>query len=343
MRIMLTLDYELFFGKQTGTPQACMIKACEALLKVLEKYSASAVFFVDASYLVRLREYSVRSAKLARDYSDVVSHIRKLEARGHQIQLHIHPHWFDSWHDGGRWNMVTDRYRLAQWSHQDIGGLVTRCVRELNSHLTRKVFVFRAGGWCVQPFTAIADALRANGISVDSSVFHGGAAESEVHRFDFRSAPQMSCWKFDTDPCQPEPAGTFTELAISSQYVSPLFYWRFALIRLFGQAKRHARLGDGSPVENGRRDLLHLLTRHSHMAVSIDGYKATLLRRAFKRAKDQQHTHFVAMGHPKSLTPFGLDQLSSWLDEVYRNGGQLEVYPQPKIIAQVPAVALAHG
>ncbi|WOX06728.1 polysaccharide deacetylase family protein [Microbulbifer pacificus] len=340
---MLTLDYELFFGKQTGTPQACMIKGCDALLKVLENHSASAVFFVDASYLVRLREYSRRSVKLARDYSDVVSHIRQLEACGHQIQLHIHPHWFDSWHDGGRWHMVTDRYRLAQWSRQDIASLVTRCVRELNSHLTRKVFVFRAGGWCVQPFSSIADALCTNGIRVDSSVFHGGAAESEVHRFDFRSAPRRCCWRFDTDPCQPEPNGAFTEMAISSQYVSPLFYWRFALVRLFGQANRHTRFGDGSPIENGRRDLLHLLTHYSHMAVSIDGYKATLLRRAFQQAKKHQHTHFVAMGHPKSLTPFGLEHLSSWLDEVYSNGGQLEGYPQPKINTHAPAPALADG
>lgn len=340
MRTMLTLDYELFFGKHTGTPQACMINACDALLKVLDKYSAPAVFFVDASYLVRLREYGARSTKLARDYSDVVSHIRQLEACGHQIQLHIHPHWFDSWHDGDRWHMVTDRYRLSQWSQQDIGSLVTRCVHELNSHLARKVFAFRAGGWCVQPFTSIADALHKNGVFVDSSVFYGGAAESDVHRFDFRSAPRDSCWRFDTDPCQSVPSGPFTELAISSHYVSPLFYWRLALVRLFGQKKWHARFGDGSPVENGSRDLLHMLTHHSHMAVSIDGYKAMLLRQAFKQAEKNKQAHFVAMGHPKSLTPFGLKYLRLWLDEVYSNGEGLQLYPHARTLSTAPAAAL---
>jgi len=341
MRTILTLDYELFFGKRTGTPQACMIDASDALLDVLSEFSASAVFFVDASYLVRLRDYRIHSAQLAQDYSELVSHIRHLETCGHQIQLHIHPHWFDSWHDGDHWNMVTDRYRLSQWGPREIGSLITRCARELNSHLTQRAFAFRAGGWCVQPFSDIADALRANGISVDSSVYHGGIADSEVHQFDFRSAPPVSSWRFDTDPCLPSPNGVFSELAISSLRVSPLFYWRFAFARLLGSANRHTRFGDGSAIQNGRRDLLQLLTRRSHMAVSIDGYKATLLRRAFRHAQRRQLAHFVAMGHPKSLTPFSLEHLRAWLEEVYSRGGRLESFPlpAPTLAERAPEIA----
>lgn len=334
MQVLLTLDYELFFGKRTGTPQACMIDASNRLLEVLDEFAAPAVFFVDASYLVRLREYRTQSMQLAREYDAVVKHIHGLEACGHQIQLHVHPHWFDSWHDGHRWNIVTDRYRLAQWPTDEIAQLISRCTDELNRHLTHRAFVFRAGGWCVQPFTAIASALRANGISTDSSVFHGGHAESGVHQFDFRTAPPLACWRFSNDPCRPDTAGAFTELAISALRVSPAFYWRFALSRLLGRRQRHARFGDGAPIENERRKLLQLLTRPSHMAVSVDGYKATLLRSAFRQARRNGNSHFVAMGHPKSLTPCSLQHLRAWLTDVYESGGQLEGYSIPAPVAQ---------
>ncbi|WGL18241.1 polysaccharide deacetylase family protein [Microbulbifer bruguierae] len=329
MRTLLTFDYELFFGKRTGTPQACLFTPCEHLLKVLDEFSAKAVFFVDASYLARIRDYSVQSAQLERDYAAVVAHIRQLEHSGHQIQLHIHPHWFDSWHDGNRWHMVTDRYRLAQWPTAERESLITRCTTELNRHLANKVFTFRAGGWCLQPFSAIAEALWTNGIRIDSSVFHGGHAESGTHYWDFRSAPASGCWSFGDDPCQPDPTGTFTELAISSLRISPLFYWHLAFNRVFGERQDHARFGDGDPIENGYGNLLRLLTRSSHMAVSVDGYKATLLRTAFRQAQRKGCSHFTVMGHPKSLSPYSLQHLRAWLGDLYRHGGQLEGYPLP--------------
>ncbi|WP_295799697.1 polysaccharide deacetylase family protein [uncultured Microbulbifer sp.] len=330
MRVLLTFDYELFFGRQTGTPQACMIHACDRLLQVLDAYAAKAVFFVDASYLVRLRDYSGRSVRLERDYADVIDHVRWLESCGHQIQLHVHPHWFDSSYDGHSWNMVTDRYRLTQWSSQEITKLVSRCAQELNAHLKHKAFVFRAGGWCVQPFSPIARALLSNGITADSSVYHGGQAASATHQFDFRSAPQHASWQFNTDPCQPDRQGAFTELAISSLRVSPFFYWRFALSRLFGAKHRHRSFGDGRAIENGHSHLLHLLTHYSHMAVSVDGYKSTLLRHAYQQAQRKHLSHFVAMGHPKSLTPCSLENLRAWLGDIYASGGQLEGYQRSR-------------
>ncbi|WP_226666470.1 hypothetical protein [Microbulbifer aggregans] len=338
MRISLTLDYELFFGKRTGTPQACMIDASNRLLEILDEFAAPAVFFVDASYLVRLREYRAQSIQLAREYEAIVEHIRGLEACGHQIQLHIHPHWFDSFHDGQRWNMVTDRYRLAQWTDDKIAQLISRCTTELNGHLRNKVFAFRAGGWCIQPFPAIADALQANGIRVDSSVFYGGRGTSGAHQFDFRTAPPLASWRFGSDPCQADAAGAFTELPISALRVSPIFYWRFALSRLFGSRQCHARFGDGVPIENERRALLQLLTRPSYMAVSVDGYKATLLRSAFRQARHRGRSHFVAMGHPKSLTPHSLQHLRTWLCDVYESGAQLEGYSIPVQVPRVPEV-----
>ena len=158
MKSLLTLDYELFFGSIVGTPQASIIDASNKLLTVLNEFNAKAVFFVDATYLLRLKEYAGSSSELSCDYDDVVSHIKYLEGEGHQIQLHIHPHWLDSFHDTVTWNIVADRYRLADWSKAEAAQIISDSITELNSHLENKVFAFRAGGWlnaCPRPSPSV--------------------------------------------------------------------------------------------------------------------------------------------------------------------------------------------
>ncbi|WP_193165112.1 polysaccharide deacetylase family protein [Microbulbifer hainanensis] len=326
MNTLLTLDYELFFGDHSGTPQRSMIGATERLLAVLDEYEAKAVFFVDACYLLRLREYSCLFPRLKHDYRQLVRQIQKMESEGHQIQLHIHPHWADSYYNGIRWEMVTRRYRLHDWRHEEVLQIVSRATAELNRHLVNPVFAFRAGGWCIQPFERVREALVENGIYVDSTVFAGGRSQSDTHSFDFSAAPARDSWQFDGDPCVPEEGGCFTEIPISSSCVSPAFYWRLALTRLFGDKQRHGTFGDGVPIKNSRAGLLRLMTRKSHAAVSIDGYKSSLLLQAYRQAVNEQRQYFVAMGHPKSLSEFSLQNIRQWLGEVYGAGHTLQIF-----------------
>ena len=44
MDIYLTLDYELFFGEQSGTPEHCIIKPTQDLLSILDPLDIKATF-----------------------------------------------------------------------------------------------------------------------------------------------------------------------------------------------------------------------------------------------------------------------------------------------------------
>ena len=330
MKTLLTLDYELFFGARTGTPQTSMIGATDRLLSVLDEFQAKAVFFVDASYLLRLREYAHLFPDLKKDHRELVRHIRMLEAQGHQIQLHIHPHWADSYFNGRNWQLNTQRYRLADWRQEEVLQLVSRATDELNRHLLNRVFVFRAGGWCIQPFGRVRQALLENGVHVDSTVFRGGRCHSSSHCFDFSEAPQLTSWQFDEDPCKRSAKGVFTEVPISSVRVSPAFFWRLALNKLFGSKRLHRSFGDGAPMKNSRADILRMLTQNSFSVVSVDGYKSALLQEAYQIAAREGRGYFVAMGHPKSLSEFSLNNLRSWLTQIYAVGGSLSLYESPR-------------
>ena len=56
MQVILTFDYELFFGANTGSVQKCMIEPTDRLLDLAEKHIVPMVFFVDVGFLIKLFE-----------------------------------------------------------------------------------------------------------------------------------------------------------------------------------------------------------------------------------------------------------------------------------------------
>jgi len=326
MKVILTLDYELFFGTRVGTLRQSIIETSNILLEVLNRYHAKAVFFVDATYLLRMNMLKEKHPALQGDYEEMVNHIRDLEREGHQIQLHIHPHWLDSSYENGAWSMDVRRYRLIDWSKDDAYKIIASSVCELNQHLSHDVFAFRAGGWCIQPFHHIAKALIDHGIQLDSTVFKHGKALSESHAFDFTEAPDLTHWKFDSDPCVASDAGLFKEVAISSMRVSPLFFWRFAFVKIFGDKSLHGSHGDGVAIKNSRGDLLRMLTCYSNSVVSIDGYKSSCLLNEYRKAKSRGDDYFVVIGHPKALSNYALNKVDEWLSTMAEDGVHLRCF-----------------
>ena len=329
MKPILTLDYEIFFGRKVGTPQVSMVAATNRLLETLDEFNAKAVFFVDATYLLALKNKMDSYPILQKDYNDIIDHIKYLENSGHQIQLHIHPHWMNSRFDDNGWHIAVDRYRLFDWSPSEAAKIIEKSTTELNSHLKLSVFAFRAGGWCIQPFSYIRRALSDNGITLDSTVFHGGRAKSSSHSFDFSSAPGLDFWCFHDDPCIPENGGMFYEVPITSRVVSPLFFWKFAAIKFFGDKYLHSCFGDGAAMKNSKKDILRMMTRSSNSVVSVDGYKSSLLLDSYKKSESNGTNHFVVIGHPKALSQFSLKNITNWLSYLQSQGLSLGLFSRP--------------
>ncbi len=310
--IFITLDYEIYFGANHGTVEKCIIYPTEELTRVADKHHIKLVQFVDIGFILKLDEYRKRFPVLDKDYKAIIDQLKKLNKSGHDIQLHIHPHWEDSFYDGGKWIINVERYKLTDFSSHEINEIVSRYKKALEQITGKNIFAYRAGGWCLQPFDKLKDALYQNGIRVDSSVFVNGCYDSEQYKYDFRYAPLKSSWKFTDNPVKENENGIFTEVAISSIYNSPLFYWRlFLLGRL--NPHFHKPLGNGEPIPApGQR--FKLLTHHTHNTVSIDGYNASLLNRALRqRIRMNKGNEMVIIGHPKSLTRYGIKTLDAFI------------------------------
>ena len=315
MNIFLTFDYELYFGSRSGSCQNSILRPVDALLSILDNYNVKATFFVDAGYLCKLEEYSNISDVVASEYCAIKSNIQKLFRDGHSIQLHIHPHWEDCSFNDGEWVMDTSRFRLASFSDKDVKSIVGRYKEQLVSVVddAEHVFAYRAGGWCIQPFDKIKNALLENKIWLDSTLYFNGKSNSETHCFNFCGMPNKLSYHFEDDPLVECGYGKFLEVPIASYKVPALFFWKLLVAKKLG-GRLHTTYGDGSAAGAGILDKLRMLLMSTHSVVSVDGYKSSFLADAFDHYCEHfSGGEFVVIGHPKAFSQYSLSKLDSFL------------------------------
>lgn len=298
-----------------------MIAPTRRLAELVEEFGARLSLFVDAGYLCRLQASVARFPRLEADLDLVTTQLKDLASRGHDIQLHIHPHWEDCSYDGKAWQIDVSRFKLQDHPAEHQVDIVARYKRVLEGISPNPVFAYRAGGWCIQPFNVIREALRRENVWLDSTLFAGGVSEDQVNGFDFRDMPASSTYRFSDDPLIEDAGGFFLEVPISSYPLRPRFYWEMALRKKFGGAS-HLPAGDGVVKGNSRGYYLSRLLSSSVSPVSVDGVKSRIVAGAYaKYLREGASGVFNVMGHPKSLTPFSYQQVSSFLSQVSPGAG----------------------
>lgn len=311
MNIYITLDYEIYFGENHGTVEKCILYPTSELIRIAEKHKVKFVFFVDCGFLLKLDEFRKKYSQLEKNYVDITNQIKNLSEKNHDIQLHIHPHWEDSYFNGERWIIDVKRYKLTDFNEEEIGDIVYRYKKILTDITGKNIFVYRAGGWCMQPFEKIHAAFVKNKITLDSSVFRNGYYSSKQYSYDFREAPDKDLYRFELDPNIEISNGYFTEVPISPIRNSPLFFWK-----LFFLGRKnpflHKPLGDGQamPAPGYRKKLL---TQFTNNPVSLDGYNAHLLQKALNALIKKKFKNMVVLGHPKALSRYSIQKLEEFI------------------------------
>ncbi|WP_343603931.1 hypothetical protein [Fluviicola sp.] len=318
MQVILTFDYELFFGTATGSVQKCMIEPTNRLLELSRKFQIPMVFFVDVGFLIKLYEFKDQFPSLETDFNQIAAQLLEMKALDCEVQLHIHPHWEKSSYDGEKWVVVTDgAYKLADFPDLE----AERIVRKYHGFLTgltgTKITTYRAGGWCIQPFSQIEEVFRELEIVCDSTVFPGGKFESEHYQFDFtKIRPFTNPYRFQSDVVKEDPAGYFLEVPIASWEFHPLFYWRLYILGRLNP-KAHKMIGDGSFLaQPGRKKTVLLNKTWNH--VSSDGYYASMLHKQATYYRSLNAKTFVVIGHPKGMTQYSLRRLESFIADTKR-------------------------
>jgi hypothetical protein len=328
--LLLSLDYEPWFSVNDPDEAAVIVPAADAILAAIEAAGARATLFVDVLALDRLHAVG-RGAIAARIEAQIAAAV----ARGHDAQLHLHPHWLGATFDGARWRFPADAYRLDAGC-ADQGAVAARAeslarqgaaaLRRATGNPRHPVVAFRAGGYAIQPNDgAVLAGLARAGIVIDSSVVPGMRKRTARQAVDFAAAPDLPSWRV-------APASGVLHPAADGLLEVPIAACRLGPVAGLAQARFHRRpagvlLGGaghsrdtadaavrGSPIERIRRTLAYGLAGFTPL---IWPMPPTLLLAATRAWLDRHAGRpglvFSAMLHPKGFTHTGLSSLQAFL------------------------------
>lgn len=284
-----------------------MLQPTRELFEMARGKDVRLTFFIDVGYLIQAEKYP----DLREELKKVKAQIQEMLAFGHDVQLHIHPHWEKSRWQNGKWTFNTwQYYKLSDFPKKESDEIVRKYKLYLDELIDRETTTFRAGGWCIQPFDHLRDVFEEVGIKYDSTVIPGDYLQTHSYAVDFREAPFKSNYSFNSDPVIEE-QGPFKEYPIGSLRYSPLFYWRLYILgRLF--PKRHKMIGDGKFLSQGGRKKMVLLN-YSVGHVSSDGYFAGKLEAALEKYENLKFEDLVVIGHPKGNTKYSMEKLTQFV------------------------------
>jgi hypothetical protein len=316
--LLITFDYELFLGEQSGSVQECLINPTNRLLECMSRHGLKSYFFVDTVYLLRLKEMAERHPSSKTDLDLVISQLVQLVKSGHEIYPHIHPHWVDATYDSkaNQWNLGEKRYyTFASITSEKQSSLFEQSVHIIQSILKlanreQSVDSYRAGGWSIEPFKQFRTCFLQYGIKNEFSVIPGKYQFSDAHSFDFRQAPTTKpVYRFDEDTCREVQQGPFTEWTISSITMNRFETWFD--FKISGMLKRLGKRPSyhGKGVSSNIRDEgdIYCKPNSKRIVASFEGLNPFTLEKYLFSLRKADYFHFIS--HPKLITSYEIKMI----------------------------------
>lgn len=326
--IILTIDYELFLGNQTGSVKKCMIEPTYKLAEILGINNSKMTVFWDILHYYQLIKFENNYFELKEDRKLIDSQISFLISKGHDIQLHIHPHWLDAEYSNSKWKFKYDRFNihtLSEEANKDDINTIYGCVtlsKQLMENEIRKyspgynVTSYRAGGYLIEPFEKLKKAFEHNNIYVDSSVLPGLSYDNPVNKYNFINYPDRNYYHFDVSPYIISENGKFIEIPVTTIQIPALRNTIFTAIRLLKYRNLEKdRMGTGSAesvIENKKSNftkVISLLTKPKLTAFTTDGNFAERFNYMYRNVKNNS----TMILHPKLLNMHTLNILGEKL------------------------------
>lgn len=315
MHVFLTMDYELFLGKDPGSVNNCLIVPLNYLTDSLKKYNIKLSLFVDSAYLLRLIQLNHN------DFDLVKAHLVKLSREGHDIQMHFHPQWLYSDFMNEGWNMDLHHYKMSDINPEHLKESFLQGKILLESIIGHKVNAFRAGGYSLQSLDDYPHFLYNNGIVLDSSVLSYAASQTKYQVYDYRVLPSKSLYRFSDSINKQTNDGLLNELPISTMKISGMSYL-LKKRNLMTSGAVSKKWGDGKSVSTtfsiGKSLLIKIqkLFGQTIIPATMDGIMSACLEEVYCSYKDENQ--FVIIGHPKLITPSSVSNLIDFIDKIHK-------------------------
>jgi hypothetical protein len=353
IRVVLAFDHELSLGGASDYDRN-LFEPTTLLLDAAEALGVRIALFTDVLCAIMHERWGEH--KFVERYRSTLS---DAIVRGHDVQLHLHPHWItSSWISGAF--VPSHDFALGAFADrsetESIEGIIAlgaAYLRELGVAADRnyRCVAFRAGGYNLEPGTArILHALYAQGIRIDSSIIKGFRFVSGISAIDFTAMPASANWFLPLDgPLKGTgPKGMF-EVPIASAPRTPLNNLPFLARRALHRRRRHQDGGRGiHEAATGRFEKLQRLFPKSAWPLSFDNHADggrevfEVLRRHVKAHAFESEIICASVSHPKSMGAHARRVFREFVErarDAYGDSLTFETYSG--INAALPAQAVA--
>jgi hypothetical protein len=338
--LLITADYELFLGRNFVGHDEVLFGPTEQLMRRCEGLDVGVTFFADVCSVWAHRKSGLD------DFADKFE-TQMCEAlrRGHDVQLHLHPHWLEStWRDN-QWRVATDRMYLSEFGFErgedSAPAIIQRGVDYLHNLLRPTVpdyrcRAFRAAGLALQPDERrLIKSLLENGIKVDSSIAKEMRLQLDTIEIDYRDVPDSANWYLAPD------SGLSTD-AGAGLFEIPIATFRCGLATRLGFLLRRARsvsMRRGAGISRSSQQTrwsnlktmlaynLRYLSGRPLFSLSCDtkGHNLSMLLDGFddylRRHPDSNDVYVAMINHPKLMFDPQFELLEAFIIEVRRRWG----------------------
>lgn len=330
LTVIFTLDYEIH-GNGEGDPEVLMVEPVTRMLDQFDRYGAKLTIMAEVAEILKFREYFEKSGRDQFHYQSVASQLCRAVRCSHDVQLHLHPSYFNAHYQKSHWVQDISEYNTAQLSTARLNEVIRLGKKYLEGLLkpvspAYECVGFRAGNWAVKPSRNLVRALLDNGFRYDTSVFKYGQRHGRVS-FDYTNAHSATQpWPVDEDDiCRRKADGELIEVPIYSEsrwigaFLTPARLYRAYLSR------RHPFKADpnsavqinnaGGPDGGLAGTVMRALRRHAWKA-DFNQCSGAQLIGALERAEAQcrgKAGTFVLIGHSKLFTEMNQKSLESFL------------------------------
>jgi len=265
---------------------------------------------------------------------------------GHDVQLHLHPHWLFSSYRNDEWNIATEKMYLAELGFHDAADSAPAVIRRGIDYLTEllreeepgyRCLAFRAAGLSLQPREReLIGALLDNGILIDSSIARGVRFKLDTVEVDYTQVPAAANWYMtpETGINTPASDGLF-EIPIAT-FRSGLFprlgfLWRRArsikMLRGIGisRAERQTRWSTLRTI--AKYNLRYLYTNPwFNLSCDTKGYDLRMLLKGLDayvtRYRNSRIIFLSMINHPKMMFEQQFDLLRSFVRQSRKTYGE---------------------
>lgn len=322
MKLILSFDHELPLGGVYQSYEHAMFAPTQRILEAADKENVKVCLFTDILSYIFFKRHNITSFT-----EPYIKQLQAAVAGGHDVQLHLHPHWVNTRFENGTF-IPSASFTLSDFADatppDNLEGIIDQGFRELTTICKAvksdyQCIAFRAGGFNLYPETSrILTALYKHGIRIDSSIPKGLYYRSAVSLINYNNLPEVCNWFIPLGgPISATGDEGLYEVPIAT---IPAGLWTNLKHLYFKRKNKQYAFASGKTIHSGKVnkwDKLRFV--FSVRTLGFDTYSLSvkdlmqILKYNINLYEADKEIVLGTVSHPKNMGPYAIDLMTGFI------------------------------